>query len=299
MQTSLTNRRDDSHHLARIAITGATGHVGRELIQQLVARGHAVRALTRQPERIAPLPLVTAVRADFSDPASLGAALDGVDAVFAMSAQPIFAEPVPSHDLALARACVEARVGRVVKLSALGGGGIDPDSPIVQWVGASERAFTESGLDWTLLRPGRFMSNTLGWAAMIRGDGVVSTPLAQREAASIDPADVAAVAALALTGDGHSARSYELSGPESWSPAEEVAILSRELGRPLRVQALSDDAARAGMLRYGMSAHVVEAILRDADGTHGSEVLRTVEQVTGRPARRFVEWVKAHRAAFA
>src|SRR6185295_8159992 len=203
-----------------ILITGATGHVGRELLAQLMATGRSVRALTRRPEAIPAGPQLEVVRGDFEDPASLDAALAGVSAVFSMSAQAIFAAATPTHDAALASACRRAGVRRIVKLSALGGGGQDPQSPIVQWLRAAEATVIESGAEWTLLRPGRFMTNTLAWAPMIRRGEAVSIPMAGRRAASIDPADVARVAALALCRPGHAGKIYEPSGPEALTPAD-------------------------------------------------------------------------------
>jgi uncharacterized protein YbjT (DUF2867 family) len=254
--------------------------------------------MTRRPEAIPARPNVEVVRGDFEDAQSLDRALDGVGAVFSMSAQPIFAAPTPTHDEALAAACRRAGVRRIVKLSALGGGGRDPQHPIARWVRAAEATVVESGADWTLLRPGRFMSNTLAWAPMIQRGNTVSIPMAQRRTASIDPADVARVAALALCQPGHAGNTYELSGPEALTPAEELAILGEVLGRPLELNALSNDAARAGMLRYGMPEHVVDAILADTDSQHGAEVLSTLLDVTGRPARTFAEWARGQRAAF-
>lgn len=299
MQHPIDTKRSEADAIGTILITGATGHVGRQLLSQLTALGRAVRAMTRRPEAIAVRPNVEVVRGDFEDSESLERALDGVDAVFSMSAQPIFAAPTPTHDQALAAACRRARVRRIVKLSALGGGGRDPESPIVRWVRAAEATVIESGAEWTLLRPGRFMTNTLAWAPMIRRGNEVSIPMAHRRTASIDPADVARVAAMALCQPGHAGQRYELSGPESLRPAEELAILADVLGRPLTLNALSNEAARAGMLRYGMPEQVVDAILADPDSEHGAEVLPTVRELTGQPARRFVDWARAHRGAFA
>lgn len=281
-----------------ILVTGATGHVGSELVRELVARGRRVRAMTRRPESFRGHPRVEVVRGDFADSGSLEAALDGVRAVFSMSAQAIFAENAPTHDVALAEACRRAGVRRVVKLSVLGGGGPDPLSPIVQWVRAAEATVTHGDAEWTLLRPGRFMTNTLAWAPMIQRGDEVSIPLAHRRTASIDPADVARVAALVLDQDGHGGKAYELSGPEALTPADELRVLGEMLGRPLCVNTLSEAAARAGMLRYGMPEHVVDHILADARGLHGSEVLETVLELTGQPPRRFAEWARAHRSAF-
>ncbi len=104
-----------------ILVTGASGHVGTELVMQLVALGEAVRAMTRRPEALRAEAGVETVAGDFTDPASLDAALNGVDRVFAMSAQPAGSEATPTHDLALAAACRRAGVRRIVKLSILRG----------------------------------------------------------------------------------------------------------------------------------------------------------------------------------
>jgi uncharacterized protein YbjT (DUF2867 family) len=298
MQQPNHSQRTDFEPVGKILITGATGHVGRELLAQLATMGHSVRAMTRRPAAIATRPHVEVVRGDFEDPYSLDAALDGVDAVFSMSAQAIFGTATPTHDEALAAACRRAGVRRIVKLSALGGGGRDPESPIARWVRAAEATVIESGAEWTLLRPGRFMSNTLAWAPMIRRGDEVSIPMAHRRAASIAPADVARVAAMTLTQPGHAGRSYELSGPEALTPADELAILGELLGRPLKLHALSDEAARAGLLRYGMPEHVVDVILADNDSQHGAEVLPTLQEVTGHRAQRFAEWTIEQRVAF-
>ncbi len=143
-----------------ILVTGATGHVGGELVRQLVAAGCDVRAMTRRPEA-AGLPRgVEVVRGDFEDRASLDAAFDGVERAFLMSAQPAGSAPAPTHDVAAAVAAKRAGVRHVVKLSVLGGGNTG-DHAIARWHLAAETALQRSGVAWTLLRPGRFMSNAL------------------------------------------------------------------------------------------------------------------------------------------
>jgi uncharacterized protein YbjT (DUF2867 family) len=281
-----------------ILVTGATGHVGQELVSELLERGERVRAMTRRPEAARFPAGVEVVRGDFDDGSTLAIALRGVERVFLMSAQVIGTAPAPTHMLALAHACKRAGVERVVELSVLGGGGSDVRDPIARWIQQGEAAVRESGAEWTLLRPGRFMSNALGWAAMLRRGDEISVPFATRPAASIDPADVARIAALALTGNGHAGKVYELSGPESLSPSEEVAILARVLGRPLRVNALPLQAAREGMRRMGMPEPVLEAVFAQTESDRGTHVLSTVQDVTGRPARTFAEWAEAHRADF-
>ncbi len=241
-----------------ILVTGATGHVGSELVAQLAAGGHAARAMTRRPQAARFPDGIDVVGGDFTDGASLDAALRGVDRVFAMSVQPAGSAPAPTDDLALVAACRRAGVQRIARLSVLDGGGTDPGDPIVRWIGEIEGAVRDSGAAWTLLRPGRFMSNALGWAPMIRRGDDVHVPFATRPAASIDPADIAAVAALALTEDGHAGATYELSGPQTMTPIEEIRVLGELLGRPLRPIAMTPAATRDAMLRHGMPEAVVE-----------------------------------------
>ncbi|MFR0358470.1 NAD(P)H-binding protein [Streptomyces sediminimaris] len=283
-----------------ILVTGATGHVGGELVRRLAAAGEPVRAMTRRPAG-ARLPAgVEAVYGDADDPASLEAAFAGASGAFLMSAQPVGAAPGPTHDLALARAAAEAGVRRVVKLSVLdAGAGTDV---IARWHAEAEAAVTGASRDWawTLLRPGRFMSNALQWAGQIRAGDEVAVPFAERPAASIDPADLAEIAALALTTDEHAGATYELSGPRSLTPVGELSVLGEVLGRDLHAKALPPAAARAGMERYGFPPEVVDAIMRRTlESDRGAEVLPTAEKILGRPARTFTQWARAHADAFA
>jgi uncharacterized protein YbjT (DUF2867 family) len=280
-----------------ILVTGATGNVGAELVAQLAARGEPVRAMTRRPEAVRFPAGVEVVRGDFDDPASLDAALAGADRAFLMSAQMPGSAQGPTHDLQLVEAARRAGVGRVVKLSVYDGGA--GDDPIGRWHRQAEAAVMESGMDWTMLRPGRFMSNALQWAPMIRRGDTVAVPFATRPSASIDPADVAAVALLALTGEGHGKVAYQLSGPQALTPAEELHILAQTLGRRLRLVEPSVEDVRAGMLAAGMSAPVVDAIVtRTLSGDDGTELLPTVADLLGRPPGTFAAWAAAHAELF-
>lgn len=282
-----------------ILVTGATGHVGGELVRRLAAAGHPVRAMTRRPAEARLPDGVEAVYGDADDPASLDAAFAGASGAFLMSAQGVGTAPGPTHDLALAEAAARAGTQRLVKLSVLdAGAGSDV---IARWHAEAEAAVTDPSRDWTwtLLRPGRFMSNALQWAGRLRAGDEVSVPFADRPAASIDPADVAEIAALALTTAEHTGAAYELSGPQSLTPTEELAILARVLDRDLHIRPLPDDAARAGMSAYGFPPEVVDAIMqRTRESDRGAEVLPTVEKVLGRRPRTFTEWAGAHVAAF-
>lgn len=281
-----------------ILVLGATGHVGSELVAQLAELGEPLRAMTRRPAQ-ARLPRgAEAVFGDLDRPETLAVAMQGVRRVFLMSAQSHATSPFPTHDRLVARAAAEAGVERIVKLSVLGAGKAVHDV-IASWHREAEEQVTKAGMEWTLLRPGRFMSNALQWAESVRRDGTVRAPFGRWRAAPIDPSDVAAVAARALTQPGHHGKIHSLSGPETLTPVQEVEILSEVLGRKLEFVPVPNDAARAGMLKSGMPPETVSAILARAEASDSShEVLPTVEQVTGRAARTFRDWALAHREAF-
>ncbi len=128
---------------------------------------------------------------------------------------------------------------------------------------------------------------------------MIRAPFPDVRVATIDPDDIGAVAAAALTSEAHEGRAYRLSGPESLLPADRVAILDDVLGRELRFEGQSDEETRAEMSE-AMPAEYVDAFFRffvDGD-VDESGVLPTVEEVTGRPPRRFEAWARAHADAF-
>jgi uncharacterized protein YbjT (DUF2867 family) len=181
--------------------------------------------------------------------------------------------------------------------SAVPGG--DMTNAVARYHILSERAVRESGLAWTFLQPDSFMSNTLQWIPQLQAGDVVRAPFADVRVATIDPYDVAAVSAEALISGGHDGRSYRLSGPESLLPADRVAVLARVLDRRLRFEAQSHEDARTEMSRARPVEYVDAFFNFFADGTlDESEVLPTVEEITGRRPRTFEQWARAHADAF-
>jgi uncharacterized protein YbjT (DUF2867 family) len=279
-----------------LVVTGASGHVGRELVAQLAAAGRPVRAVTRRPETLDVPAGVEVARGDADEPASLDAVFACAERAFLMSSQAIGSTPRPTHVPALVAAAVRAGVSHLVLLSVYSGG--EGDDAVADWAGRVEEAVVDSGVPSTLLRPGRFMSNALAWAPQVRRGDEIAIPFAHRPAAAVDPADVAAVAAVALTADAPGAV-YQLSGPEALRPVDELAVLGELLGRPLRAVEPPLEDVRAGMIRGGFPEVVVDAILaRTTDTEDGTEVLDTVERVVGRPPATFADWAGRHRDHF-
>src|SRR3954447_5333393 len=162
-------------------VTGATGKVGRAVVDLLVAKDIPVRAVSRNPRS---LPAgVDARSADLTDPASLGDVLTGVDKVY------LYAHP--SGVDGFVTAARAAGVRHVVLLSALAAGDTDPGNAIARMHIEVENALANSGIAWTFVRPGAFATNALHWAKSIKDSGGVRIPYAQSQVASIHEADIA------------------------------------------------------------------------------------------------------------
>jgi uncharacterized protein YbjT (DUF2867 family) len=275
-----------------VLVAGATGNAGGAVVRALSAAGEQVRALVRAGAEGSQFPAGTeVVVGDLNDPETLRPHLERVSAVFLLSGY-----ERKTETLAAMR---DARVERVVLLSSSAAPGGDMGNAVARYHILSEQAVRESGLGWTFLQPNSFMSNTFQWIPQLRSGDVVRAPFAGVPVATIDPDDLGAVAAAALTSPAHEGRAYRLSGPEPLLPADRVATLAALLGRDLRFEALSDDEARAEMTG-AMAPEYVDAFFSFfADGKlDESEVLPTVQEVTGREPRTFDAWAKDHAEAF-
>jgi len=280
-----------------ILITGATGHVGKHLISLLLASGYPVRALVRDRARAADLlNEVEVVVGDLAHPETLSAAFAGVERVFLMD---------PSHGLDLTRNAVaaarDAGVQRIVNLSSIGAG-VDPMPIMGRSFVAREAMIHESGIAWTFLRPSTFMSNALWWLPSLKAEGVVRDPVGPGRSASIDPEDIAAVAAVALVQEGHGGQIYTLTGSELQTVAEQVEILAGVLGRTIEyIEITPEEAAQAALAR-GMDSASVAAI-RNLDELLRADVAAVktsdVKRVTGSPPANFESWCRRNAAAFA
>ncbi|MFI1163561.1 NAD(P)H-binding protein [Streptomyces sp. NPDC020801] len=280
-----------------ILLTGATGTVGR-LVAGRLSGVAPVRLLTRDPGRLAAGPQVEVVGGDFDEPRSLERALTGVRSALLVTADPL-THVHDEHFLAAAR---RAGVRHVVKLSALAVTDPGARDLITTWQRGNERLLRESGLSWTMLRPRAFMSNTLGWARSVREEDVVRAACGSTANATVDPRDIAAVAAAALLDpDGHAGRAHPLTGPEAVSAAGQTEILAELLRRPLVFVELTTEQARE-RLRARYPQPIADALMESAArGRSGAKtrVHPTVQRLLGRPARSYREWAADHLAAFA
>jgi uncharacterized protein YbjT (DUF2867 family) len=274
-----------------ILVTGATGNVGSELVRALAARGEAVRALARNPERAAFPRAVEVAPGDLESPGSLTVALTSASKVFLLGGFTAMTD--------ILRGLSGAGAGHVVLLTSRCVIGGNPENAVTRrWLEA-EAAVRASGVPWTILRPSGFHSNALRWLPQLRQGDVVSAPWPGVPIAAIDPADIAAVAAAALTEPGYQGTALTLSGPQPLTPGDQVSTIARVLQRPLRYRPLTDDEARAQMAA-DTPAQLIDAFFRffSAGEFDDSPVVDTVRQVTGRPPRTFEQWARAHAYLF-
>ncbi|WP_431867573.1 NAD(P)H-binding protein [Nocardiopsis eucommiae] len=280
----------------RILVTGASGHVGRLVVEGL--EGVEVRALSRRIR--ADLPVgVEGVVGDLSRPESLEGVFEGVDRVYLF--------PVPDTAERVVDMARAAGVSRVVTLSSDAvTHGFDTDFHL-----PVERAAEASGLEWTHVRPGEFALNRLWlWGPSIRGRRVVRDPLPEEAWYPVHERDIADVAVASLVGEGHTGRAYTLNGPALVSRREQVAAISEAIGEPVRFEVVDPHTAREDYLAQGgFAADNADFLLgfEDYSGgesdpggqeVHQAEAVPTSMDAIGRPARTFRQWARDHAADF-
>jgi uncharacterized protein YbjT (DUF2867 family) len=162
-----------------------------------------------------------------------------------------------------------------------------------------EDAVRQSAMDWTILRPGGFNSNAYAWVESIRAQRTVAAPFGNVGLPTIDPADIAEVAAAALHEAGHAGQVYELTGPALTTPRQRAEAIGDALGEPIRFIEQTRDEAHSLMLQF-MPEPVVETTLAILGEPTPAEqrISPDVEQVLGRPPRTFAEWAVRNIAAF-
>lgn len=278
-----------------IVVTGATGNVGRALVEALAAAGEDVTAVSRRAPEAAPPPGVRHRVADLGRPAELKAVFEGAEAVYLLVAG-VGEELRPRE---IVDAAVAAGVRRLVLQSSqlLG---TRPDSASHAPLREFESAVRGSGLRWTVLRPSGFASNAFLWADSVRTARTVAAPFADVPMPVVDPADIAEVAAAALRDDAHHGRTYVLTGPAAVTPREQAAALAGAVDAPVRFVAQSRAEARTQLVRFLPEA-AVDGMLEVMGEPRPDEqrVSPDVERVLGRPGRPFSAWAERNAFAFA
>jgi uncharacterized protein YbjT (DUF2867 family) len=279
-----------------IVVTGATGNIGKALVEQLTSTGAKVRVVARDPAK-ASKSGGEVVKGDLSDPKSLEAAFKGADELFLLAAA---GPDMAKQEKNAIEAAKKAGVKHVVLLSTAGA---DASSPVklAQWHAASEQALKDSGLKWTILQPNYFIQNFFMQAGTIKGDGAFYAPLKQGKVAMVDVRDIAAVAAKALTSGGHEGKTYYLSGPAALGFDEVAAIFGKRLGKTVKYVDVPPADFKKSLVGAGVPEWFATdfVALYDAFSKgYGSAVSTSVKDVTGKPARDFDSFVAESAGAF-
>lgn len=281
-----------------ILVTGATGRIGRHLVDTLASKAVPVTAMTRDPDRASGLAErgVDLVEGDFSDPASLENALAGVSKAFLLS--PVLQE-MADYQTNFIEAAEQADVTQLVKLSAAGA---DPESKwdIARWHGEVERRLTESDIHHTHLRPVFYMQNLLDAAETLRETGVFERPAPPDTRINmIDTRDVAAVAATTLTEQGHYDTAYKLTGRRPVRLTEVTETLSRVIGREITYQEISPTEATEVFVSQGAPdwlAHEQAALFQGFAKGAGDVTTDAVRKLLGRQPRTLQEFADEYAA---
>jgi uncharacterized protein YbjT (DUF2867 family) len=275
-------------------IVGATGNVGREVVAQLLATGNQIRVFTRDASKVSySNDNVEVAVGDLMQSDTFAKAVVAVEGVFLMNGV------LEGNAFRRAiEAIKESGNTRIVFLSTLFAA--DPDSPIGQVHRDKEDVIRASGLDFSFVRAGNFMTNTFQWLETIKQSGTVFNGMGTGKTAPVAPQDIANVAAHALTNP-DAAEIYEVTGGELLTLPEQVSILSRVTGKPISVAEISAEQAEDGLLKAGFPAFVAKAVSHSYEDIRKGKVAfvrDTVQRAKGAAPVTYEAWVESQVAHF-
>lgn len=269
-----------------VLVIGATGKSGRPVVEALLARGVKVAAASRNPEGVFPADSgVIPVRFDWADRTTWAPALDGAEAVYIVGP---YAHPVGER--LVGDLLAEAHdTRRVVLLSVIGAELLPDEAMMAHW----ERSVRASGKEWTILHPNWFFQNFgTAFVPALLGRGL-ELDAADALVSFVDTRDIAAVAAVVLAEGGFAGQTLTITGPQSLSHADVVAILGEAAGRTLAYRAIPPEQAAAGSRAAGVRERTIVAqrglfqVMRDGGNAPVTDV---VERLTGRAPRTLAQY---------
>jgi uncharacterized protein YbjT (DUF2867 family) len=277
-----------------ILVTGATGNLGRAVVQALRERGFQVKAGSTKPEKTTTLPGVAAVKVVYEEPDTVVAALEGVDGLFLM-APPL--DPEAPEKLRPIIDQVRLRgIGHVIFNSVLGA-----DQNEEMPLRIIERDLLASGVNCTILRPNFFMENfSSGFIGPMISQGGIFLAAGDGKTSFISTADIAAVATLAFQQERYS-MTYSLTGPSALDHAEVAKMISEVSGKSVTYHALTEEAMLQGARASGMPESAVQylaALYRPVRRGLMSTVTADVQQTTGKAPISFAEFARRNAASW-
>jgi uncharacterized protein YbjT (DUF2867 family) len=290
-----------------ILVTGATGTVGSEVINQLsgAAADVNIRAAAHSIEnlkKIVKSDIVEPVEMDYDKPDSLKDALKDVDRVFLLT--PFQSDMVELSSNFLKEIENAGNIKHIVKLSVMGA---DSEPGIIgsRLHRQVEKMMEDTGIPFTFLRPNFFMQNFVNFFSQsIKEQGAFYLPAGDGRVSFVDVRDIASVAAQVLTNnnDGrHNGKAYNITGPEAISYGDVARILSEQLGKKISYVDISEDAARKGMKESGWDDWTINYMMELFNIIrmgYLSQVSSVIEEVTEKRAISFNQFAKDYSGAF-
>lgn len=281
--------------MSKYLVVGASGSVGSQLVGNLVAQGHAVRATTHRREAVATHGAVETVYLDLVSGEGREAAFTGVDGAFLL-VPPGHAD---QHRIAspLIAEAKRRQLAKVVLMTAMGANAAD--TPFHR----AEQELADSGLRYNIIRPNWFMQNfQTFWVQGINEQGKILLPAGSAKTSFIDARDIAEVAARLLTTHDQDGRDFDLTGPEALDHDEVARLLSEASGRAIVYQEIEPDVLRQGLLAGGVPADYAEfllVILGFLKQGYNARTTDGVERLLGRTPGAFRDYANRNRAAWA
>jgi uncharacterized protein YbjT (DUF2867 family) len=287
-----------TQHVRPILVTGATGNTGRAIVAALDRRGAPVRAMVRTEADRSRLPAGVAVAvADFDDPASVAAALEGAGRAYLVTPS---SERAEAQQRRFADLAAKAGIDHLVVLSQLAA---DEHSPVrfLRYHAAVERHVRGLGVAYTFLRPNLYFQGLLAFAGSISAESRFYAPIGDAAVSAVDVRDIAAVAAITLTEPGHKGATYTLTGPDGITHSQIAAALSAALGRDVTFTDVPPQAF-ADSLHGILPPWQVEGLLEDYAHYRRGEaasVSAAIAEITGRPPADIQQFARDYAPAFA
>ena len=276
-------------------VIGGAGLVGSAVVKELGKRGAAVRVFARKKSAVsdADKDAVEVAEGDLLDPATVEKALDGVDKLYLLNAvaPDELTQGLIAYDLAR-----KHRLQHVVYHSVFRAEHF-LDVPHFASKVAIENALKAFDVPWTIIRPNYFFQNDAKLKDVIKGASMYPMPLGPTGISLVDVRDIAEAAAVALTGEGHHGKAYNINGPEVLSGPAVAAIWSEVLGKEVRYQGHDMEAFEAQMRKQApaWSAFDLRMMMQgylERGFTAGGDDLETLTALLGHPPRRYEDFAR-------
>jgi uncharacterized protein YbjT (DUF2867 family) len=269
-----------------ITVFGATGNIGRPLVEQLAKAGQKLRVSTRDASKSFPAG-VEKIVGEFDDK-TIGQMVKGAEKLFLL----VPPSAAPATEEQILKAAKAAGVKYVVKLSTIGASGEKPQALGVHHR-QMEQALEASGMAWTMLRPGFFMSNVLAWLPQVRATGAVRNMYGEGLMYPIAPEDIAAVGAVALTSTSYQGKYLELTGEHPITVSKQVETMSRIWNKPVKIVDVSPEEGAAEAMKNGTPERVASALKELWTATRANKAsfhTTVAREIVGRPLMTFEQW---------